>query len=63
MDSLFFERYIVNKGGLYRAIFTHEVKKEDKSVIVIYKRPNTANNMAQFSKYYNYLYFIMFSLY
>lgn len=37
--------YLVVGAGLYGAVFAHEAKKADKSVLVIDKRPNIAGNV------------------
>ena len=37
--------YLVVGAGLYGAIFAHEAKKANKSVLVLEKRPNIAGNV------------------
>ena len=37
--------YLIVGSGLYGAVFAHEAKKADKSVLVIDKRPNIAGNV------------------
>lgn len=37
--------YLVVGSGLYGAIFAHEAKKANKSVLVLEKRPNIAGNV------------------
>ena len=37
--------YLVVGAGLFGAVFAHEAKKNGKSVLVIYKRPNIAGNI------------------
>lgn len=37
--------YLIVGAGLYGAVFAHEAKKADKSVLVIEKRPNIAGNV------------------